>query len=282
MRRLFDEYVEHLWEKRTECRKQQDKLYEGLCKLMLNSLYGKFGQKSPQWVDCDTPDEPWMWGQRIYRRADTGEFSRYRSIAGAIQLEREPVDHKMSFAAISAWITGYARERMRHLVSIAGSRNVYYVVNDALYVNKEGALNLQIAGEVDPNVMGKLRLKRYGKNAHFWAANNYRIGTSRVLSGVAGNATQVSETTFRDEKQQRIREVIAFKPADTVRVRKRTISLLNKVKRCNVANDGFTYPFKIDCSSTQHLQAIRRTTELLSLRDLCDLEYQPTATPTQG
>lgn len=271
MHRLFTEYITHFWSERAKYAASGQRLEEYLCKQMLNSLYGKFGQQSPRWEDCHCDLEPWAWGRRIIRRADTGENIVYRSIAGHVQKQTAAGEHKQSFAAIAAWVTAYARQRMRRLVEIAGARNVFYVVNDALYVNKAGILNLRLAGEVQDGELGKLRAKRYGKDAHFWAANNYRIGNERVLSGVHKKAEHIGGTTYRETVFQRMGDIIADRPQSSVETRMQFKVLVNKVKRSHVDADGWTFPITIHCDKDCHLAAIRNRERLPTLAEFISI-----------
>lgn len=271
MQKLFTEYVTHFWEKRAEYARVGDSFHEHLCKSMLNSLYGKFGQQSPRWEDCECDLDPWPWGQQTVHVQGTGEWLIYRSIAGHVQQRVQPTEHKNSFAAISAWVTAYARQRIRQLVDIAGNRNVFYVVNDALYVNRSGLLNLQLAGEVQHNQLGKLRQKRYGKDAHFWAANNYRIGDERVISGVQKKAKQVAEMVYQEQVFQRLREITATRPASNVSIKLQYKVLLNKVKRAHVDPEGWTFPMSVQFDSELHLQAMRHKSRELSFDQMINL-----------
>lgn len=267
LQRVFESYVNHFYSERKRHGREGNQLAEHFCKSMLNSLYGKFGQLSARWEECDPPLEPWAWGQRAIRNAETGDVRKFRSIGGYIQEEQSPVEHKQAFPAISAWVTAYARQRMRQLVAIAGSRNVFYVVNDALYVNRSGLLNLQLAGEVVEGELGKLRQKRYGPNAEFWAPNNYRVGDERIVAGVHRNAKQVGTHIYREESFQRLRDITASRPNSHIDVTLRTKILVSKIKRCHVGNDGWTYPITLYADGAKHLDIMRDRRHLPTLAE---------------
>jgi DNA polymerase family B len=267
LQRVFASYVEHFWGERQRYGREGNELAEHFCKSMLNSLYGKFGQQSAHWEECEPPLEPWMWGQRAIRNAETGDVRKFRSIGGFIQEEQPPSEHKQAFPAISAWVTAYARQRMRQLVAIAGSRNVFYVVNDALYVNQAGLINLQLAGEVTEGELGKLRQKRYGPNAEFWAPNNYRVGDERIVAGVHRNAKQVGTHIYEEESFQRLKDITASRPNSHIDVTLRTKVLVSKIKRCHVGSDGWTYPITLYADGAKHLSLMRQRHKLPTLAE---------------
>ena len=47
---IFSEYVQYFYTKRLEAKEQGNKVLDYFYKIMLNSLYGKFGQRAEQWV----------------------------------------------------------------------------------------------------------------------------------------------------------------------------------------------------------------------------------------
>lgn len=256
---LFSRYVDYFWQRRSECAAAGDHAGEALCKLYLNSLYGKFGQRSHQWEPADWPEPKWSWGRRMHMLYETGERRIYRSVGGHCQLQRDAGEHPQSFAAIAAWVTAHARCRISDLATIAGRRNVLYVVTDALYVAKLGLLRLQDAGEVQDGVLGKLRVKCYGETAAFHGLNNYRIGTRRVLAGVKHNARELAPGVWEQLDFQGLSEIIDFPPDGSVRVRKRIIRVTDKCKRVSRDPDGWTQPLRIRAD---------RHSDQLAFRDL--------------
>ncbi|KKK51408.1 hypothetical protein LCGC14_3115250, partial [marine sediment metagenome] len=56
---IFSSYVNTMYALRRDCIDRKDRAYERLVKYLMNSLYGKFGQKAEEWVKIgDVPGEP--------------------------------------------------------------------------------------------------------------------------------------------------------------------------------------------------------------------------------
>ena len=137
-RPLFREWVDDLWSLRQRYEREGNNLQATFVKLLLNSLYGKFGQKSVEWVESVKPDEFPRWGQHSQYRVESGRREHYRVLADRCQQKVDADEHALAFPAIAAWITAAAREHLRNLMVTAGPKNVYYCVTDALYCNQAG------------------------------------------------------------------------------------------------------------------------------------------------
>lgn len=182
--RLFTDYVNFFWELRREAKLSGNVLYDLLCKLMLNSLYGKFGQRGSEWVFDPTvvPERPWARWEAIY--ADTGESVTYHALGYQVRRKEQRGEYDKAFPAIAGFCTSYARERMRALRETAGRDNVYYQAVDALYVTQEGFDRLCDAGEIGDKELGKLQHETSGCPCDFRNINNYSLGTKTIIGSV--------------------------------------------------------------------------------------------------
>lgn len=254
---LFRDFVDFFCEKRSEARAAGDKVREKLCKTIGVSLYGKWGQLTPRWEALDYDSIFPMWGQVPEIDVETGERTIVRYIGRYAEKMVGKVDHPQSFAAIAAWITAAAREKMRRLSVIAGDRNVYYVVYDALFVNQEGFNRLQQAGELQHGVPGKLKVAAYARDAEFRSCNHYRIGNKVVQAGIKPDAVAVGDNLYEQTVMQGLSESLASKPLDGVLVGKRTVKAPDNRRRYIVGHDGWSTPIAIYNGSPRDLHALR-------------------------
>ncbi len=264
---LFREFVQHFWDKRQAAKRSGDGLEDQLCKTIMASLYGKFGQLSPQWEAFAANTEGPRWGQIANIDGPTGKRTRIRYVGHYIEKQVEPREHKMAFPAISAWITSAARQYMRRLVKTAGARNTLYVVYDALFVNQAGFVNLLNAGEIKHNQIGKLATKHYGETACFSGYNNYTIGDRRVLAGCKNPDESIVGDSFTQTQFQGIREITSSRPLPGVLTEELVIALPKRKRRWTVQPDNFTIPLVVEATSPAHLEAIR-TKQYLEIEQL--------------
>lgn len=190
---LFHDYVETLYQLRLEYKRTGNDAFAYLCKLLLNSLYGKFGQRGYQWTRCEAfqPDDVLDW-----LGADTvdGPVLRHKQRFGEVWHQLVQNEAFESFPAIAAHITAGARMALWGLIERAGQANVYYVDTDSLYVSPDGYRALESL--VHPTELGKLKVESVNEYAHFMAPKDYALPSGIKLKGVRRNAWQVRENAY--------------------------------------------------------------------------------------
>lgn len=204
---IFSKWVAELWRMRQEFKASGNLLYEQFVKMLMNSLYGKFGQRSPEWENIPDRSEALPWQTWHTYDAKSGEMIQYRSFGWQVQRRRDREERHhaemevteweshakkfgegeidTSFVAIAAFVTANARGRMNELRAIAGAENVYYQGVDSLIVTNDGRQRLGSANQVSESELGKLRLQLTANYGEINGCNDYRIGDKVVLSGLS-------------------------------------------------------------------------------------------------
>ena len=241
-RPLFREWVDDLWGLRLEYEQSGQELQATFVKLLLNSLYGKFGQKSIEWLESIKPDEFPRWGHQRIINVRESKVDYYRVLADRCQLKVEADEHPLAFPAIAAWITAAAREHLLTLMRIAGPRNVYYCVTDALYCNQRGLDNLTAAGWVAGRELGKLGVKTVGKSAEFVALHHLRVGDKRLHGSRKKSAVELSPGIVQETHFEGFASVTAGEPKDWVRVYPMVKQFRREYNRGTVGRNGWIHP----------------------------------------
>ena len=197
---IFRKFVEDFWALRQRYQKEGDALYDSFCKLLLNSLYGKFAQKSPEWepspdVFACTAFEQWSNINLV-----TNERQIYRSIGYNVQKQVGRREKAGSFIAISSFVTSYAREYMRAVREKSGPGNTFYQGVDSLIVNKEGLDNLDRGNMLDDRAIGKLKIQCEADGCVIEGLNDYKIGEKTVRCGVKSSAIMLSDGSFLQDE----------------------------------------------------------------------------------
>lgn len=195
---LFREFVTNFYSQRETAKKQGDRVSDLLYKLVLNSLYGKFGQLKREWHQVGTCDKSAVETEEIIDvSTGTPITMRFRRFGGKIYMEEpaEDVAYNSSIA-IAAHVTAYARMLLWGYIQIAGTENHYYNDTDSLYVNARGLENLKLAGVLHPTRLGYLALEKTPESAAFWGPKHYQLDGDRVLKGVSADAVQLAERVF--------------------------------------------------------------------------------------
>lgn len=242
---IFTDYVDYFWLMRQEYQSSGRKVYAELCKVMLNSLAGKFGQRSHRWEPDPTTFAPFPWGQWAAREVNSSKSDRYRSLAWTVEKQAELGESHDSCPAISAYVTSYARELLESARQIAGPQNVYYVDTDSIHCNGIGVVNLDAAGMVSDNTLGKLRKIGVYETAEYRGIKDYTVGDSHVISGVKVSAEQLSKGIFRQPQFQKLASILSGSPPRGVRVDMVTIDRSVGLRTGHILTDGTVEPITL-------------------------------------
>lgn len=193
---IFTEFVNYFWNSRMKFENEGNIVWANLCKLFLNSLSGKFAQRTNSWefLKGVLSDEPWK--QWISASEKTGIIDHFRAIGNHVQIKAKRDDHVNSFCAISAFVTSYGRERMRRARGIAGIGNYFYQGVDCLVLNQTGLHNLMESSEIQHRTIGMFRILDESCSFHARGKMDYDFGNRRVIAGLKKNAVQISADEF--------------------------------------------------------------------------------------
>lgn len=203
---LFRDYVETLYQLRRDYAAAGNIAFAYLCKLLLNSLYGKFGQRGFRWMGC--PNLPPDFDGDVLGNCEAGGPVLTHRVRFGETWHREQASEAFeSFPAIAAHVTAAARMALWRLRMAASAPNVYYCDTDSLYVNEAGYGALQ--GEIDPAQLGRLKLEGAYRAAHFRAPKDYRVDSTERIKGVRGNAVQLAPDAYEQVQFESYDRVLA-------------------------------------------------------------------------
>lgn len=166
-------------------------------KILMNSLYGKFGQHGFKYELSEfIPDlSAKLWDEVIL---ETGKRIHHRQLAGLHQILTDTPESAESFPAIAAHVTAYARMLLWRDIERAGRGNVYYADTDSLLVNDAGLSNLSC--RMDAQALGMLKVEGEYSEIEIHGPKDYRFGNREKLKGVRKNAIRVGENVYRQVK----------------------------------------------------------------------------------
>jgi len=203
---MFRGFVDRLYAERLKAKSDGNSGRSWFIKILMNSLYGKFGQRGAVWVSQDNVAD---LTARAWREFDTTtrQVTAYRQLGGLVQrLETEP-ESADSAPAIAAYVTSYARLHLWRLIELAGRRNVYYCDTDSVTVNAAGARRLK--GEVDPDALGKLKLERTTHTLTIYGRKDYMLDDTFRAKGVRLGAVWTARDTVQQSQWAGLRGQLA-------------------------------------------------------------------------
>ncbi len=240
---LFSTYVDSFYKLRQEFKSAGVSEYEELCKKMLNSLYGKFGQKADVWNKIgDCPDEPDR--VELCFNSVKGRVSQIRYLLGEIF---ELVGYKESFnsfPAIASFVSAYGRMYLYHLMNLAGEGNYLYCDTDSLIVNNTGLSNLQ--GQIDNTRLGGLKLEGSTNHLSIKGVKDYSTDSKVVIKGIRKNAVKVSDGVYNQQRWPSFKGLLRSGETNTYTITTVTKRLTREYTKGVVNPDGSVRPLILD------------------------------------
>lgn len=236
---IFSDYVDYFYRLKQRAEKEGDKAARQFAKLLLNSLYGKFGQRTREW-------EP--WGRVLVKRYEIldvyGSKPGERDVVLIIgnemyRLARREKPSRYSNVAIAAFVTAYARCYLWQLIAKAGEENVYYMDTDSLVVNTVGLERLKdMIGEW----LGGLKVEKEFSEGEILAPKHYRFGSTEKRKGLTPRAKQVSAHVFLDQRFLKMRRLLREGVTDSVIIEEVEKKLNLKYDKGVVTESGRVLP----------------------------------------
>lgn len=239
---IFTSYVTTMYALRKEFASAGVKEYDVLCKYLLNSLYGKFGQKAEQWEKIgNAPDEPDR--EELLLTEGIPRVRRLRYLLGELFELKGYTEAFNSFPAIAAHVTAYARMYLWHLMTVCGEGHYFYCDTDSLIVDKIGLNNL--AEYRDDNELGKLKLEHTTERLIIWGLKDYITDEKTVVKGVRKNAVQVSDGVYTQESWPSFKGLLKTADCNIYTVNQITKHLSRKYTKGTVTQTGKIIPFSL-------------------------------------
>jgi hypothetical protein len=243
---IFREFVRDFWADRKRYISEKNDVYQMIVKLLMNSLYGKFGQQTPEWIYSDEYYDRSVFMQGYAEGEDGEEPVRYRVLAGKRYVEGPKHEARGSFVAIASFTTSYAREYMRHLRETAGSENIYYQATDSLYTSETGYRSLQDGGYVNPSKLGALKVEAVYNTCTFSNIHHIDKDGKKIRGSIRSGAVDLGGESYRVDMWESFPVSTFGDVTDRVRIRSLVKTLSGRYTRGRVDTQGVCIPYTID------------------------------------
>ena len=193
---LFKDFIAFMYTERMKAKADGDEVNTWLYKIMMNSLYGKFGQRGRRYEkeeNCD-PNDLQVWTELD---VETGVITKWRSFGGITQQWIEEGESRESFPAIASYVTSFARLKLWGAINTAGRDNVYYCDTDSLVVNKCGYDLLR--DNLSETTLGFLKLEKRLSYLDIRGPKDYTFNENHVVKGIRKNANWLTDTVAEQD-----------------------------------------------------------------------------------
>ncbi len=239
---IFTKYVDKFYALRKDFASAGVPLYAHFIKLLLNSLYGKFGQKCDVWEKIGEDDTT---NARIEMCYDLVTHKRYkvRFLLGEVYESRSQTESFNSFPAIASHVTAYARLHLWQLIKTAGRGHCFYCDTDSVLVDQVGFDNL--TDHIDAAKIGALKLEHTLPSIIIRGAKDYIFPGHERLKGISKNAEKVSDTEYNQQHWPSLRGMLSRGETKTYKVKQITKHLNRQYIKGIVCPDGSIAPLQL-------------------------------------
>lgn len=239
---IFKDFVDFFYMERLRYKKEGNDAFALICKLFLNSLYGKFGQRNLVFTKVGLTDSI---PDGFYETFDTqlNKWCKYRIYKGVVERETGFEEGYNSFVAIASYVTSLARVQLYEYMELAGLENTLYCDTDSLFVNSTGYMRL--LGVIEPSKLGMLKVEGISADAAFYGAKRYKFGDMTKSKGIRSNAVQLANGAFEQDKWMGFKGALRTGNADKVIITKVTKQLHDSYSKGIVLPSGRVAPFRL-------------------------------------
>ena len=238
---VFRQYVDELYKLRRAYKASDDIVGDVNTKLLLNGLYGKFGQRIPKSEEVGESD-PWDIYVHDFVSMRTHERFSMKSYGGKVykvsQGEDEAVD---AFPAVAAHVTAYARLLLWGYMEKAGLEHVLYCDTDSIFVDDEGFELLN--HDIDSLRLGALKLERTAEGILLHGPKDYEFAGVRRLKGVRPTDVEVDPGVFKSWRFLKLKSMVRRGQLDAPIEQHYMKRLSRRYNKGHVSKDGTVTPY---------------------------------------
>ena len=261
---IFREYVSDLYARRQEFTAAGNTAFAFFCKLLLNSLYGKFGQRARGWQKIGTCDPERIEFTR-WLDVDHKSYS-VRYLAGIVETLVDLGNSRNSFVAIAASVSAAARMHLWRLMQTVPEGHLYYVDTDSLLVDQAGldALRCKISqtGEI-----GRLKIQAEATHVVIRGPKSYIFGETVKQKGIPASAIQTGPDTWEYVQWQSLDGSVHDGVSGEVRQRKMIKQLSHYYRKGHVNEEGWVSPFVLSSPLPLSVSLLQQLSWLRPLSD---------------
>lgn len=238
---IFKDYVEWFYHYRQQQAAAGNTLEAWNTKIMMNSLYGKFGQRGMHYEIIDHTEDLdiHVWSEID---AETGMIYKLRQYGGIVEQLTEEGESRDSHPAIAAHVTAYARMLLWSLQCSVGRENCYYSDTDSLWVNAEGYRRAK--PWLDDSRLGFAKLEDTHKDVTIYGAKDYVIDDKRRIKGVRERVYTNPDGSFTQVRFSSLKGLLRTGRLDAPVVELHNKNLKRIYYKGNVGSDGWVSPFR--------------------------------------
>lgn len=239
---LFKDFVDTMYSLRMRYKEEGNPAFTYMVKILMNSLYGKFGQNGKNWVD--TGEEHEAFSGIIYEQErEDLPVRKMRYRLGVLQELQREGESDNSFPAISGHVTAYGRMYLWELIEKARRDNVFYTDTDSLMVNERGFTNL--LADMDEKTLGRLKVEQVSDSVQLYSPKDYSFGETHKRKGIRKSAVLVDNDTWEQDMFRSWDFLLSQRKDGYIPIERVQKTLSRSYKKGTVTETGNVIPFEL-------------------------------------
>lgn len=204
---LFKDYVDYFYKLKLQYKDQGNEVFAVMTKYLLNSLYGKFAQKS----DCIIKHKK-VKNIKAFREDYYSDVTKKVGVEqvffNVYTLTCGSQESFHSMPAVSSHVTEYARLYLFKLLDIAGRNNLYYCDTDSIFTNRKGVMRLN--EYLHNKKIGHLKVEDQTSYLKIYGCKDYKFGNTQKIKGISKKAIYIKKNTYYVEEFPSFRSAIRY------------------------------------------------------------------------
>lgn len=191
---IFKEYVDFFYKIRKEYEKAGNEVYATLSKYLLNTLYGKFGQKKN--LITETTDITYDGYYRMpIMNFVTGELETETKMFNKRVIQHGETNGPRSFVAIPSHITEYGRMILWKIIEDLGLKRVLYCDTDSVKIRR--VYLPQLTYPIEKHKLGCLDIESTFSRLTLHGPKDYETEDEVKLKGVPRSADMIEPGCYQ-------------------------------------------------------------------------------------
>lgn len=237
---IFSEYVDYFYNQKIEAEKQGNQVNRQQAKILMNSLYGKFGQRNnSSYIIANTSDI--KYGRITGYSEKLGCNVTVNCLGDDMEVSYKEGEAPYSFPAIAGAVTAYARMYLYRLMQEAKQENVYYCDTDSLIVNSTGIQSIQHL--IHNTQLGLLKIEGQSTHLIILGAKDYTFDLEVKHKGIPKKAIELSPNKWEYQQFRGAKTWLSSGMTPNVEVYTRTKERKSKYDKGKINPDNTVSPW---------------------------------------
>ncbi len=237
---LFSDYVNDLYSLKVSYGQSGNRPMMTLIKLLLNGLYGKFGQTGLS-IECVGDCPPHITRSETVIDYHTRERYQVVMVGGSVFTIKNEGESYNCFPAIASHVTAYARLHLAKLMLQTQPKHCYYLDTDSLILDWDGYERLM--DWIHPTELGKLKVETESDWIEIRAPKDYSMAGRERVKGLSSQAVRLADDTYADWHFQGFRGMLNMGYHEGILQYPVTKRISRQIRTGIVQPDGWVMPF---------------------------------------